>query len=131
MPVLKRWVIWINIYKLRLNQRPLFPYGKFKFDEFTKILWLLYHWEFHSGNFQEASEVCDYIIEKWTPKNVKERPPSDYWEEWVLNKAKAIHKKDGAMATQKYLLKFIDPKNEDCRINKYLYELREESKKVV
>jgi putative transposase len=24
MAVLKRWVIWINIYKLRLNQRPLF-----------------------------------------------------------------------------------------------------------
>jgi len=25
MPIQRAWVIWINIYKLRLNQRPPFP----------------------------------------------------------------------------------------------------------
>ena len=39
--------------------------------------------------------------------------------------------KDGGTAAQEYLLKFVDPKNEECRINKYLFEIRGESKKVV
>ncbi len=124
-----------TLYK---NQERLFfrgvhipQYGKFKFDEFTKILWLLYNWEFHSGNFLEASEVCDYVVEQYAPENSKDKSPSNYWEEWVLKKAKAIHKMDGNIAAQEYLLKFINSKNKDSRINKYLYEIREESKEAV
>jgi hypothetical protein len=94
-------------------------------------MWLLYHWEFHSGNFQEASEVCDYFIDTLKPKPTKIKGQSGYWEEWVLNKAKAIYKKNGNTAAQEYLLKFVDKKNENSRINNYLYEIRDESKKIV
>lgn len=106
-------------------------YGKFKFNEFLNTNWLLYHWEFHSGNFQEASEVCDYFIDTLKPEPTKKTYSKDYWEEWILNKAKAIYKKDGNTVAQEYLIKFVDPKNEECRINKYLYEIREEAKKIV
>jgi hypothetical protein len=106
-------------------------YGKFKFNEFINTMWLLYHWEFNLGNFQEASEVCDYFIDTLKPKPTKIKGQRGYWEEWVLNKAKAIYKKNGNTAAQEYLLKFVDTKNENSRINNYLYEIRDESKKIV
>ena len=54
-----------------------------------------------------------------------------YWEQWVINKAKAINKQKGETAAQEFLLKFIDPKNEESLINEYLYELRGSNKKIV
>ncbi len=126
-----REILIKNEGKLSFKGVQIPPYGKFKFDEFTKILWLLYHWEFHSGNFHEATEVCDYFIEKGELNNSKRKSIRTYWEEWVLNKAKAIHKTDGGTAAQEYLLKFVNTQYEECRINKYLYELREGSKKIV
>jgi hypothetical protein len=106
-------------------------YGRFKFNEFLSTNWLLYNWEFHSGNFQEASEVCDYFVDTLKPKHADKKTSESYWEEWVLNKAKAINMKDGNTATQEYLLKYVEPKNENCRINKYLYEIRDELKRIV
>jgi hypothetical protein len=106
-----------NEYKLFFQGVQIPPYGKFKFDEFTNVLWLLYHWEFHSGNFQEASIICDYVIEKCQPKNFSDKTSNSYWEEWVLNKAKAINIKNGTTATQEYLLKLTDPKNVSSRIS--------------
>ena len=109
------------------------PYGKFKFDEYLKVLWLLYHWEFQTGNFNQASEVCDYFIEQQktlkTHKALKNK--SKYYSQWVVNKAEIINKQEGEMAAQQYLLKFIDPEDNENPVNQYLYEIRKKNKKVV
>lgn len=65
------------------------------------------------------------------PKSTRKKGSKDYWEEWVLNKAKAIYKKNGIAASQEYLLKFVDPNNKNSCINRYLYEIRDEFKKIV
>lgn len=120
-----------NDMKLFFGGVSLPPYGKFKHDHLSKILWLLYHWEFHAGNFNEASQVCDSVLEQWSPKDPGEKIVGKYWEQWVVNKAKAIYKQKGETTAQEFLLKFIDPKNEESLINEYLYELRGKNKKIV
>lgn len=106
------------------------PYGKFRFNEYLKVLWLLYHWEFQTGNLNEASEVCDFFIDQHkslTSRNVMQNK-SKYYSQWVVNKAEIIHKQEGRMAAQQYLLKFIDPEDNENPVNQYLYELRNKKK---
>jgi hypothetical protein len=38
MQVLRKWVIWINIYNLRLNQRPLFPTRNEKYSQTSEAI---------------------------------------------------------------------------------------------
>jgi hypothetical protein len=109
------------------------PYGRFKFDEYLKVLWLLYHWEFQTGNFNQASEVCDYFIEQYgTLKSRKvEQYRSKYYSQWVVNKAEIILKQEGSMAAQQYLLRFTDSGDKENPVNLYLYELRNKRKEIV
>ena len=109
------------------------PYGKFKFDEYLKVLWLLYHWEFQTGNLNQASEICDYFIAQYgTLKSGKvEQYGSKYYSQWVVSKAEIILRQEGNLAAQQYLLQFVDPNDNENAVNKYLYELRNKNKKIV
>ncbi len=109
------------------------PYGKFKFNEYLKILWLLYHWEFQFGNFKQASEVCDYFVEQYGALNSQKMKKyrSKYYSQWVVKKAEIILKQEGKIAAQQYLMKFIDSNDIENPVNQRLYELRNENKKIV
>lgn len=117
-----------NMEKVLFKGVSIEPYGKFKFDDYFSILWLLYHWEFQTNHFQEAAKICEYIIGTLDQKDYREVSSNSYWKEWVLNKARAIHQMDGINATQEFLLQYVDPENKEDLINRFLYDLRERSK---
>lgn len=114
---------------LKANEEKLFfkgifiePYGKFKHQEYSKILWLIYHWEFQLGHYKNAEEICDEILKHINPdKNIT----SKYFEEWTVNKARVISKIDSKIHAEEFLLKYCNPGNKDNPIMKYLHQLRE------
>ncbi len=126
--------------RIKKNEQKIFfrginipPYGKFKFDEYLKVLWLLYHWEFQTGNLNGASEICDYFIEQYgvVTSRKLEQYRSKYYSQWVVNKAEIILKQKGSLAAQQYLLRFTDPNDKENPVNQYLYEIRENKEKIV
>ena len=126
---------------IRRDERQIFtsgvnisPYGKFKFNDYWKVLWLLYHWEFQSGELDRASEICDYFIshyDTFRSRKVTKQLGSKYLSQWVVNKAEVILKQKGSMAAQQFLLKYIDPEDIANPVNKLLYELRDNKEKIV
>ena len=113
---------------LKENEEKLFfrgiciePYGKFKHQEYSKILWLLYHWEFQLGHYENAGKICDDILKHIDPDKYI---LSKYFEEWTVNKARVISKSDSKIHAEEYLLKHCNPDNKNNPITKYLHQLR-------
>ena len=100
------------------------PYGKFRFFEYIKISYLLYHWELQNQNWEMAKNVCDDILEKFG--EVEPRKNSTH-AEWVTYKARIINRLEGNSNAQEYLLKYVDHEKKDNLVNEYLYELRKKA----
>ena len=97
------------------------PYGKFDYENYAKILWLLFNWEYQQNNIEEASAVCDEVLLGYKAKTSKR---SAYMDQWVVNRAKIMHKLEGGILAQEFLMQYLDPKNTDSLVNKYMDELK-------
>ena len=109
-----------NEHQLFTTGVPINPYGTFYFNDLVHLLWMLYYWEIQSANYGQASETCDWILEKSIPENPNEKPLNHLQQDWILNKAGAILHTNGAQAAREYLLQFIGPENEESRIKEYI-----------
>ena len=100
------------------------PYGKFKFDEYIKVSYLLYHWELQHKNWEMANDVCDEILNKYSGFDPRK---SKAYADWIVLKARVLNELEGNSSAQEFLLKYIDPEEKEGLIKKYLYELRKAS----
>ncbi len=95
------------------------PYGKFNFYDYANVAELLYHWEIQHQNIPEALEICEEMLEPGKDsKNM-----SKTYAHWIIRKARAIRLLSGDLAAKEYLLRNIDPNNNECRVKEYLHEL--------
>jgi hypothetical protein len=111
----------LNLNNVIIKGLQIEPYGKFKFDEYIKVSHLLYHWELQHQNWEMANDVCDEILHKHCGFDPKK---SEAYADWIVFKARVLNKLEGNASAQKFLLKYIDPKEKEGLINQYLYELR-------
>ncbi len=109
--------------RVMLGGYKIAPYGKFNFYDYLNVAEMLYHWETQHHNISEAIEICDQILK--AGKDSKNM--SKTFSSWILKKARAIKLESGDVAAQEYLMKYIDPENDKCRIKEFLHELREAS----
>lgn len=116
--------IRINLNDVMMMGFQIEPYGKFGFFEYVKVSHLLYHWELQHQNWEQANIICDEILEYY--KGLKPHK-SETHAEWIVYKAKIINRLEGTLSAQEYLLKNIDPEEQESPINTYLYELRKAS----
>ena len=105
------------------------PYGRFGFDDYMKILNLLYTWELQHENYAEACEICDIYLEydKDSPKGRKRKS----FQYWAVQKAQIIKRLHGPTDAQKYLFEYVDPQNRNSPITEYFEKLRSENKSAV
>ncbi len=103
------------------------PYGKFGWDEYAKVNWLLYNFELQHFNWDEAGKICDQFLDLYLQKKKPESPP----EEWIVYKARIIEHQKGSLETEKYLMKFIDIKKKKSPIREYLIKLRDSKRMTV